>query len=83
MRCIDPANATLLAGNERSPLDESNAGELVPWFHELQMDNYLSRCDDILAVLVNEGRLSNENELDDLEYCADLYKAIMDTSVCR
>ena len=66
MRCIDPANATLLAGNKWSPLDESNAGELVPWFHELQMDNYLSRCGDILADVVKEGRLGNENELDDL-----------------
>ena len=52
MKCMDPANATLLPGNEESPLDESNVAELGPWFHELQIDNYLSVCDSILAAMV-------------------------------
>lgn len=73
MQCMDPANATLLPDHEQSPLDKTNAAELVPWFHELQMDNYLSKCDSILAALVKEGTINDEGELTNLHSFADLY----------
>jgi hypothetical protein len=57
LRCIDPAGATLFglhddfeSENDRdSVLNESNFHKLIPAFHELQMDNYLFRCDRILS----------------------------------
>lgn len=56
LRCVDPATALLCADDISEPrddddeLNDSNVQQLhlLPWFHGLQMENYLMRCDFIL-----------------------------------
>jgi hypothetical protein len=55
LECIDPSRGALCEDlsyydipHENDALAESSVEVLVPWFHELQMDRYLMKCDDIL-----------------------------------
>eukprot|EP00956_Cyclotella_meneghiniana_P022643 scaffold43086_cov53-Cyclotella_meneghiniana.AAC.8 len=59
LECIDPArgflfdlrnDGTWYEAEDDEAINFWNARYFVPWFHELQMDAYLSRCDKIMAL---------------------------------
>lgn len=69
-RCIDPAGASLInfdyvGHDDNEFLNESTARMLVAnYFHELAMEQYLKKCDDILyPEVVKEAKLSKVIDL--------------------
>lgn len=59
LECIDPSSAFLARNSDyetpavfctcrNKSLSEANARSLIPIFHELQMDVYIKKCDEIL-----------------------------------
>eukprot|EP00956_Cyclotella_meneghiniana_P024814 scaffold50477_cov32-Cyclotella_meneghiniana.AAC.2 len=52
--------------NEGDVLNFSNVRKLTPWFDELQMEGYLSRCDEILNNEVEDVTAGKPEDLDGL-----------------
>ena len=50
---IDPGQ--IRATKKAQPcVGEENVMTLTPWFHEFQMESYLSECDDIIAAIIKD-----------------------------
>ena len=83
LKCIDPASgflfdllddSTCYEAEDDEVITSWNARYFVPWFHELQMDAYLSRCDKIIAChaasvceITPEASISVEQKMELLE----------------
>jgi hypothetical protein len=70
MECIDSKNALLLSEdhNDDDVLNGSNVRALIPWFDELQMEAYLTRCDKILDEIVGGFEDDISTLIEDLSF---------------